>query len=461
MTVVLTPPTSQNAPALDTIANQLSLTLTANAVGGRIGQTSATVKAVLESVTISTPAEVASSESGVTILCWHTKLHLRRPEQAMIRPAVQFTATVSRSESSAPIKAPVRDDYMQSGVPSTSNLFEALQSSPAFAGKYVRLPASRLQKVIPRTEPTSSNAAISGSSKMFRIMPAVSIKLNTTSVAGQQILAVDIEVARWADCSVVLQSVQGDQGDGDAGSSLLLLSPGLPEVMKVGDRTTVILQTSTPASAPLSCRIIGHALLGETCKPDLDISIRTRPFPLDSRATMKTTKQWQRQSLQASRPTSLTTTTTQGVCFVFHTPEEVLVGETFHIDVSVINQGIKKRRLALLVGANNSTTARDLRGPVRGSMEVPSQQKIQAVMDAATLSRLHLREYSARADIVSLSADVKIGPLQPGACHETRLDFLVLSVGLVEIDSMTIFDVETKESVQVSEIPTIMAIDSD
>jgi len=142
----------------------------------------------------------------------------------------------------------------------------------------------------------------------------------------------------------------------------------------------------------------------------------------------------------------------------FDGPSEVFEGQTFHIDVFAINRSTKKRRLAIVAVPLTGRPPRNKR-----QSEIPSDRhgRAQVILDDRTVQRLLQGNSSSNslADFIALDADVKIGPLLPGACHNTQLEFLALSPGLVKFELMSIVDVETREIVYVTDLPHTVVIE--
>lgn len=61
----------------------------------------------------------------------------------------------------------------------------------------------------------------------------------------------------------------------------------------------------------------------------------------------------------------------------------------------------------------------------------------------------------ANAELVCLSADVRIGPLAPGTCHAAELKFLALREGIVGVDAVRIIDLGNNEHVDIRELPSV------
>lgn len=72
---------------------------------------------------------------------------------------------------------------------------------------------------------------------------------------------------------------------------------------------------------------------------------------------------------------------------------------------------------------------------------------------------VHAMQHSSLVDsteVVCLSADVRVGPLAPNACHVVELRFLALSEGIVGIECVRVLDLGNQEHVDVRELPLMV-----
>jgi len=476
----------------ESIVHNLDLTVTAHATGratpshqngGNVPDLDQ-IKVVLDSrtTTTGTPFITPDLDDESTLWAiWKEELHIRRPPQSLNRPAINFTASAVSRSSEQPVSIDPDDEYLSSGVPASENLVQALQSSPAFAGQDIRVPLSRIQKVTPGSAVASTDVRlVRGTSRFFPVMPALNIRTFSSYVAEQDLISIDLEVARWANCDMVIDSITSHAFNIELSS---FNAGSLPQVMRVGDRSAFIFQRSanpvdhagpTRIAQSVQMHLQAHAVLNDECKPRLDISwaLNTAMPPTLNQA--KTTRQWTRQSGQISRPTSLITpaqAADQSITFAFSSPPEVHEGETFKIDVLIVNRGNSKRRLALIaIPETPRSPSRVVARPRHSTSAHPASgaplDLAPAVLDERSVYRMSNAAGAggaghAAAQIASLNADAKIGPLLPGACHTMQLEFLALSSGLVGLDSINVVDVDTRESVRIVEVPDIVAFARD
>lgn len=63
------------------------------------------------------------------------------------------------------------------------------------------------------------------------------------------------------------------------------------------------------------------------------------------------------------------------------------------------------------------------------------------------------------AELVCLSADVRVGPLLPGTCHSTELKLLPLKAGSLHLEAVRLTDINTNESTDIKDLPDIVAFE--
>ena len=79
-----------------------------------------------------------------------------------------------------------------------------------------------------------------------------------------------------------------------------------------------------------------------------------------------------------------------------------------------------------------------------------------AVTDENVLHALQKNSSVESTDVVCLSADTRVGPLPPGACHVVELQFLALQQGVVGLEAMRVVDLGSQEHVDIRDLPTML-----
>ncbi len=93
--------------------------------------------------------------------------------------------------------------------------------------------------------------------------------------------------------------------------------------------------------------------------------------------------------------------------------------------------------------------------PVGGS--APLEAVADAVLDDNIVHAMQRSSLVDSTDVVCLSsADTRVGPLAPNACHVVELRFVALRAGVVGIEAIRVVDLGSQEHVDVRELPTMI-----
>lgn len=197
-------------------------------------------------------------------------------------------------------------------------------------------------------------------------------------------------------------------------------------------------------------------------------------------------------SLEAAAARSTETTIPDfGITMTFTAPEgPIYAGDEFTWTVFVVNRTSQQvapnrpadaqpaaRKLALLaiprrrrnevrVVRPPSTSGHVKRKSVTNAAAPASgggggqQQQQQAVADAVLDENVvHAMQRSSlvdSTDVVCLSADTRVGPLAPSACHVVELRFVALHEGIVGVECIRVVDLGSQEHVDVRELPIMV-----
>ncbi|KAJ9630737.1 hypothetical protein H2203_001261 [Taxawa tesnikishii (nom. ined.)] len=416
------------------------------------------------------------------------KAPAKHPGQRLHKPVVHFTASANfrKVEQAAKIVNP-DDEYLTSASPTPEDLLQSLQLSPAYIGREIRLPVSRIQKVAPRSTLTlAETKPLKSSSKMFPVVPAMILRVNYTQLSTYVLASLDTEATRYVNCDIALQSIEASATDLLVQSLVSSPSSTSPRVMNAGDRSAFVYKLSQLEKSrtteslhanrpkPLTITINATATLSPETTATLSI-LWHGIVPL-VQTSFKPLRTWQRQAGLVSptteaiqrpptRPSSMAMPD-PGVTFAVTGPESVTEGETFHLTVFIVNRGARKRKLALVAvprqqrgghKARPSTVAVKAEGASSGQGVVA-----EAVLDERTVYAAMAAQSgssSGSAETVNLNADVRVGPLLPGACHSTQLEFLALSPGTLGLAAVSVVDLETKETVQITDLPDVVVLE--
>ncbi|KAK4044529.1 TRAPP trafficking subunit Trs65-domain-containing protein [Parachaetomium inaequale] len=79
-----------------------------------------------------------------------------------------------------------------------------------------------------------------------------------------------------------------------------------------------------------------------------------------------------------------------------------------------------------------------------------------AVLDETVVHAMQRNSVVDAADVVCLSADVRVGPLAPNACAMVELRFLALKEGVVGLEAVRVVDLVSQEHADVRELPLVV-----
>ncbi|KAJ2894907.1 hypothetical protein MKZ38_007104 [Zalerion maritima] len=146
----------------------------------------------------------------------------------------------------------------------------------------------------------------------------------------------------------------------------------------------------------------------------------------------------------------------------------VHIGDVFVWDVFVVNHtpiqpgpgtatNQAPRKLTMsAIPKRRRTEVRVTRPP---SMTAPSGKfgkkdvLADAVLDENVVHAMQRGSLVDAPEVVCLSADTRVGPLAPGACHVAELRFLALKDGIVGVEALRVIDLVSNEHVDVYDLP--------
>ena len=288
------------------------------------------------------------------------------------------------------------DRYLPSGVPSSVNLLESLESDPRTQGLKPRLSASRLSRIDTLAEkPSAISCPIRVNElRAFRASPAIScrvryVKANARTGKPSSIASLDIETAPFSAEIVRLMAIEIELPEGSTQDLNMTSMPMLPLDCRPGD-TTVFLFRLTPDEtvqdrpSPTSARtvlIAVHAivLFSPSCQPEIKMRWKTG---VDFSTALNPVYGAPAQSMQRQRrPENLSRTNSNtslssiaaltqeadsiahgtqtrqgavsisdfGISLTVTAPTSVIVGQVFSWKVLVLNPSSKPRRFTITI----------------------------------------------------------------------------------------------------------------
>ncbi|KAI0489673.1 TRAPP trafficking subunit Trs65-domain-containing protein [Xylaria cf. heliscus] len=466
----------------------------------------------------SADSDASSDEDPVcySYAVWKKPVFLSRPRIRLQSPSAVFVATASL-RSTSPLSDEPRDDYMPSGVASSLNLLESFGSDPGLNGIVPRLPALRVSRVAPLTQQANGLVRpIKSLSRLsLRIYPAVHSRIkfthpNTTPATSAVIAMLEVDFTPFFDCEIIVNNITlaipeavVEDLTGQAGLSLPLscvshdhitfiyrivpvdadvVSQNLMRDLNIAISATALVNPQTKPCLRMSWTAIVDFTVpvnpgyGPTMQP-IQRAHRPSQLSIGGESTTSFTapsiaRPDSLPSLEASTTQTETAVPELGITVTFTAPsrtQKILVGDEFSWGVFVVNQSSNQsaaaRKLAMVViprrRRNESrvtrppSMSRPPDGP-HGNSKLPHDKSVaEAILDDNVVHAMQSSSVVDNAELVCLSADVRIGPLVPGTCHTAELKFLALKEGIVGVDAVRIIDLGNNEHVDIRELPSV------
>ncbi|EKV12756.1 hypothetical protein PDIG_41920 [Penicillium digitatum PHI26] len=441
--------------------------------------------------------EADEGKGNHVYLIWNIETILRRPRIRIQHPSLLFIASVSLNPADARRQEDSEDDYLPSLVPASTNMLQSLSTDKTFSHKEPFLPASRLLRVIPTTHNEAPVYNIQQQhGHPFRVVPAASARIRYSRLSSytaipMTVASLDFEVTPYLACEVSFDKAKLHLSDGTIES--LSDTPGLtlPITCRPRDDVTLMYKltpeygpetnpSSTALVSTLDISLEATILVDDDCKPRISMQWKAN---VDFSVALNPTYGGPSPALQrANRPASLSVSTQVGVApshrsslreraysvtdvgitISFSGPVRVQVGSVFSWDIFIVNRSSIPRKFALIAIPRRKRL--DPRGQVaRPSSSSSTSRKEDQVAEAvADDNVVHARQKSVagqEAQLISLSTDIRVGPLLPGTCHSTELKLLPLATGPLHLEAIRLIDVNTNETTDIRDLPDILADD--
>ncbi|KAJ5926565.1 hypothetical protein N7516_008338 [Penicillium verrucosum] len=421
-------------------------------------------------------------------LVWNIETILRRPRIRIQHPSLLFIASASLNPADARRQDDSEDDYLPSLVPASTNMLQSLSTDKSFNHKEPFLPASRLLRVVPTTyneDPIYNIQQQHG--HPFRVVPAASARIRYSRLSSytaipMTVASLDFEVTPYLACEVSFDKASLHLSEGTIES--LSDTPGLnlPITCRPRDDVTLMYKltpeygpetnpSSTALVSTLDISLEAIILVDDTCKPRISMQWKTNvDFSVALNPTFggpvqhcrgPTALPVYRYQLNSLRERAYSVTDV-GITISFSGPVRVQVGSVFSWDVFIVNRSNVPRKFALIAIPKRKRV--DPRGHVaRPSSSSITSRKEDQVAEAVTDDNIvHARQKSVsgqEAELISLSTDIRVGPLLPGTCHSTEIKLLPLATGPLHLEAVRLVDVNTNETTDIRDLPDILADD--
>ncbi|KAF5619548.1 TRAPP trafficking subunit trs65 domain protein [Fusarium tjaetaba] len=441
---------------------------------------------------------------------WKLPVFLSRPRTRISAPAIIFTASASMKPEVSTDLIGKGSGYLQSGVPSGFNLLESFGSDAALGGVKPRLSALRVSRVTPVTRSQDVTKHIRALPQVqHKIFPVVHTRIRfsrpTTAPTSSTVIALlEVDFTSHFECEVSLDQIELSILDATVENLNNDAGMQLPLTCVSHDHITFLYRI-----APRQ-----HDVTVKNPMRELDIKISATAQVIPGRCTPSMNMSWSTQLdftlpvnpgygsatagtgiVRAHRPSQLSITgqavnplvspsiirpdalptleaatsntdasiTELGITMTFTGPSEpVYPGQVFSWTVSIVNRATEKnstppRKLALVaIPKRRRGEVRMTRPPSVGGRRTGEKDVADAVTDENVLHALQKNSSVESTDVVCLSADTRVGPLAPGACHVVELQFLALQEGVVGLEAMRVVDLGSQEHVDIRDLPTML-----
>ncbi|KAL7792909.1 TRAPP trafficking subunit Trs65 domain-containing protein [Trichoderma ceciliae] len=444
---------------------------------------------------------------------WKLPVLLIRPRMRLHSPSVVFSASASLDPDiwTEPIAPDV--GYLTSGLPSGFNLLESFGNDSTLNGVKPRLSALRVSRVAPVTRQQDFMTRL-------RTLPQLSIKVfpvlhtrirfsrpTTIPLSPTIVALLEIDFTSHFNCETLLNSIRLSTPNGTIENLNDQAGLGLPLSCVSHDHVTLLyhikpqqneasVPRDTSGSLEISISAAVHVIPG-VCTPKLtmgwttalDFSLPVNPsFGTASESGIQRSHRPTQLSIgsvaqaithlkspSAIRPDALPTLEAStnrteaavpdlGITMSFTAPSTpVHPGDIFSWTVYVLNRSSEKggsrppRKLALVaVPKRRRSEVRPIRPPSSSGRRRGEKEIADAVLDENVLHALQKNAAVESTEIICLSADTRVGPVAPGACHVAELQFLALREGIVGLEAIRVVDLASQEHVDIRDLPTMI-----
>ena len=408
----------------------------------------------------------------------------------------------------------LQDPFLPSGVPASVNLLEPLSHDPTLKGFEPKLTASRLSRVQPwdRGIDVSNRTLKPAIPSRLPAVPAISSRVHYTrskNLAGKAslIASLDLEISPFSNEDIELTQVTMTISEGVSEDLVSPHRPDGPWTCRPKDVAVYLFRLTLDSSLPdglsataaqmVEITIEAAVLASDMSRPKIHMRWKTG---VDFSGALNPTFGAPGQSMQRGRrPTSLpvtpglpnnttvpvsareddigqplspngphtrqraTSLSDLGITITFTAPQTARVGQPFSWNVLVLNGSSRPRRLAITAIPRRR---RDWKGHALksstasiGGVYSKEGDIAEAVVDENLLYAMQRNTSvvsESQSQVLCLSTDVRVGPLNPGSCMDTKLDFMPLAEGFLQIEAVRIVDVTSGDAIDVRDLPDIV-----
>lgn len=405
---------------------------------------------------------------------WKPILPLSRPRARLQRPAIYFTATLRIDPSVLHNPKENQKEYLKSYEPLPENILEPFQHDPVLRHANVYLSETRITKVAPKPPSVADVVKpIRGASKRaYPAVPALFTMIRFSALPDATIASLHVETSRLIAGTIRLTKV--NIGVRDSVVEEITTLP-LPMETRGGDETIFLYKLlrkgtlpgnvhKTESTAPAVEVLIeadvaldqGSNISLNVCwKTDADISTYALKPSYTWSRPLKTSSHHKSLSMQSVvRPSSRDAGVGEGeakggVIFTFVCPAAAQQNEEFQMSIKCLNRSDRQRRFALVILQPRKPLVAPLAGVTHAESDL-----VAKVINAPPLARIRA------PDVLDLNPDVRIGPLPSGACFETHMSFRALTTGVLDLGTLRIVDLDSRQRVDVQDLPDVVALEA-
>lgn len=438
-----------------------------------------------------------------TLVIWETFVTLHRPKTKFPNPGVVTVLSTTVDASELP-KSGAGDYYLPSFEPLSANILEPLKAIPGLEVDPPYLESNSLERVLPKARPSENILRIPQVVwPPLRVLPALIARLrtsksSTSAITGSAMASLEIEIVPFVEIRASLEKIDVSLREGQVQA---LMPTKLP--LSCQSRDSIIflykLQASKQVSIlssllisdqarsdtskieTLSVSLLMKIVVAPTCTSVIEMAWTTNvDLTSSSHRTIGSLSDWgnfhgqitskiQRMPNTDGTLPSATSTRLKGIIITFTASSEpVFVGEPFHWEVHIHNASPQPIRIAIVplprlqrmstpqsqsYAARHhapKTSATSIISERRPGLDFQSNsysfsealnQLAPAVLDENIKFALsHSRAKAMDSDLLSLTAELRIGPLGPGASHEARITMMAFRKGFLAVDCVRVVD---------------------
>ena len=147
---------------------------------------------------------------------------------------------------------------------------------------------------------------------------------------------------------------------------------------------------------------------------------------------------------------------------IIHHPATAAGGPAASRKLMLVPIPRRRRNELRVIRPPSTATAMAVAAPSGGAAGAAQRDPLiaDAVLDEAVVHAMQRNSVVDAAELVCLSADVRVGPLAPNACAVVDLRFLALRAGVVGLEAVRVVDLGSQEHVDVRELPLVVAVEA-